>query len=74
MEQKETLAERLLRLRTAANLTQQQVATELGITDGAVSHWELGVWKPSIYRLHAIAALYGVSTDYLLDVTQDKSA
>lgn len=35
-------ATRFARWRTSAGLTQQEVADAIGVTKGAVSHWETG--------------------------------
>lgn len=67
----------LASLRTAHRLTQEEVASHLGITKAAVSKWECGQSMPDISMLPLIAELYGVSIDELFgrsgDVTQEEA-
>jgi transcriptional regulator with XRE-family HTH domain len=51
---------RLQAFRHAAGLTQQQVASALGLSAVAVSQWESGYNFPSTRHRAALAALYGV--------------
>lgn len=71
-----SLANTLTSLRTAHRLTQEEVASHLGITKAAVSKWECGQSMPDISMLPLIAELYGVSIDELFgrsdDVAQDE--
>lgn len=60
------LAQKLIELRKAAGLSQDNAATALGITRQAVSRWEQGVNVPSLESLRALSRLYGVSLDELL--------
>lgn len=72
-----SLSDTLVSLRTAHRLTQEEVASHLGITKAAVSKWECGQSMPDISMLPLIAELYGVSIDELFgradDVTQDEA-
>ena len=52
--------------RNKNNLTQNELAEKLGITDRAVSKWEKGTSDPSTSNLLALAKLYGVSAEELL--------
>ena len=52
--------------RRARNLTQQQLAEKLGITNRAVSKWETGQGLPDIVLLPDLAAALGVTVDALL--------
>lgn len=54
------------RLRKELELTQGQVADELGIHKTSVSKWELGLSTPDIELLPDVAALFRVSLDELL--------
>lgn len=58
-------AERLHGLRTQSEKTQQVLASELGISNQALSGYERGR-EPSYDLLLRIAKLFNVSTDYLL--------
>lgn len=55
-------------LRTKKQITQKQLATYLGVTEQAVSRWELGGGFPDIQLLPAIASFFGISTDTLLGI------
>lgn len=57
---------RLKQLRKQAGLTQQQLATQLGITKSVVSFYELQERSPSPEVLIKLAAIFHVSADYLL--------
>ena len=57
---------RLKQLRKQAGLTQQQLATQLGITKSVVSFYELQDRSPSPEVLIKLAAIFHVSADYLL--------
>lgn len=53
--------------------TQQDLAAVLFVNQTAVSQWERGVTIPSPPILLKLSELYGVSTDYLLGRTDEKS-
>ena len=56
----------LLKLRTDAGLSQAELAAQLGVTNKAVSKWEVGKAKPSTETIRKIAALFHVNVDDLL--------
>ena len=60
------LAEALKRRRTEKGLTQEQLAEQLGVSRQAVSKWEKGLSEPSTANLLALAKLYSISVDTLL--------
>ena len=53
-------------LRKEKNITQEQLAAELGVTAAAVSKWEKGYTLPDILMLGALADFFEVTTDQLL--------
>ena len=62
----ETLGYRLAESRKNCGLTQAQVAEKLHLTTQSVSSWETGNSVPDTEKLPEIAALYHVTTDWLL--------
>lgn len=53
-------------LRKQKNITQEELAAQLGVTPTAVSKWENGYTLPDILMLCALADHFGVTTDKLL--------
>lgn len=66
-------AKRLKEARKARGVTQKQLATMIGVSEGAVKTWEQETADPSVNALRSIAIALGVSADYLLgyDVPMD---
>ena len=62
---------KLKELRTQAGMTQQQLATLVGVTKSVISFYELRERAPSPDVLIKCAGIFHVSTDYLLGI--DKS-
>ena len=56
----------LASLRRGRDMTQQQVADIIGVSNKTVSKWESGAGLPDIAALPALAALYGVTADDIL--------
>ena len=48
-------------LREAKNLTQSQLAQQIGVSDKAVSKWETGKGLPDLSLLEPLGAALGVS-------------
>ena len=65
-----SLGEVLKAHRTRCQMTQEFVAESLGVSRQAVSKWENGASDPSTVNLLALAKLYGVSADDLLQEVQ----
>ncbi len=61
-----TFAEKLLLLRKAAALSQEDLAEKLHVSRQAVSRWEMGTAMPDSPNLLEISRLFQVSADYLL--------
>lgn len=59
---------KLKELRTQAGLTQQQLGSQIGVTKSVVSYYELQERIPSPEVLIKLAAVFHVSTDYLLGI------
>ena len=62
----QSIGKRIMTLRKAAGMTQEQLAEKLGVTPQAVSKWENEVSCPDISLLPRIAEIFEVSTDSLL--------
>ena len=58
--------EKLQRLRTNANLTQEELSEKLFVSRTAISKWESGRGYPSIDSLKAIANFFHISIDDLI--------
>lgn len=63
----------LSELRAKKNMTQKQIAKELGLTYQRYNHYETGKRQPDNETLKLLASYFGVSTDYLLGHTEDPS-
>ena len=66
------LGKNILEFRKKKNITQEELAAELGVTAAAVSKWEKGYTLPDILMLCALADYFQVTTDELLGRTQEK--
>ena len=64
---------RLRELRKKRGLTQQEVASYIGITQNAYSYWENGKVKIDNTSLQRLADYFDVSIDYLLGREEKKS-
>lgn len=61
------LNEKIIFLRKEKNMSQVDLADALGISRQTVSKWENGDSLPDVTNLQALAALFEVSTDELLN-------
>ncbi len=64
---KQTIGEFLATQRKAKGHTQQEVAERLGISNRTLSSWEQGRAYPDILTLPALAEIYGVTADEILN-------
>jgi transcriptional regulator with XRE-family HTH domain len=69
---KETVAEKIRIERLRLNLSQQNLADELGITVAAYSNLERGVSEISVNRLFIIANILKKSPKWFLEETNDQ--
>lgn len=65
--------QRIRELRVSQNMSQVELARRLGVTKQSVSNWENDNIMPSIELLIRIARVFGVSTDYLLGMTDTET-
>lgn len=61
----------IMSLRKEKNLTQMNLADELGVSFQAISNWERGNSMPDISKLPEIATCLGVSIDHLLGQSKE---
>ncbi len=65
-------SERLTELRKERGFTQKEAAEQLGISGALLSHYEKGIRECGLSFLCKAAALYDVSCDYLLGVSNSR--
>ena len=63
---------KLFELRKKHNLTQEELAYKLKISDKAISKWENGTSKPSISNLKKLSEIYDLSIDQILSKEEQK--
>ena len=74
MQPKLTILERLKDLRVERGLTLEQLSAETGISKSALGKYEADDFKDiSPFSMVELAKFYGVSTDYLLGLTEHKN-
>ncbi len=66
------IGKKICELRKTHGLTQEQLASEMGVSIAAVSKWETGNSLPDVLMLCSIADYFVVSTDELLGRTKGK--
>ncbi len=66
------LGENIRTLRRTANMTQEQLAEQLGVSFQSVSRWENGSTYPDMELLPAIARIFSVTVDFLLSVGDEE--
>ena len=62
-----TVGEKIARLRSEAEISQEALAERLGVSRQSVYKWEKGESYPEAMTLLALRDLFGVSVDALLD-------
>ena len=58
---------RLRELRNKSGLTQNEIATRLGVSGQTILNWENGIYEPKISQLIQLADLFNVTVDYLVE-------
>lgn len=69
----EHFGDRLKLLRTENNLSQEELARELGVAKGSLCNYENGKRTPDITFLETVSKYFAVSPDYLLGVSDNKT-
>jgi transcriptional regulator with XRE-family HTH domain len=77
-EKPERLAEKLIQIRVALGLSQNEILSRMGLTERLnrddISKYERGVREPSLLVLLRYAHTAGISTDLLIDDSLDLPA
>lgn len=61
-----TIGEKILQLRTSANISQEQLAEKMEVSRQSVSKWEMDQALPQIDKVVQLCELFGISADDLL--------
>lgn len=67
------IREMIIALREGRGWTQTQLANRLNMSPKAIKNWETGTAEPNIESIRALAKVFNVSTDYLLEMTIQES-
>ena len=70
---KEKFTTNIKKLRKEFNVSQPQLANEIGYGKSVISSWEIGEQIPSAEAIIILSRYFQVSTDYLLNVTDDNT-
>ena len=68
------LGNTISKLRKEKNMTQQELAEKLNITDKAVSKWERGLSYPDITSISKLAKILDVDSSYLIDLCKKEES
>lgn len=63
-------SEKLLTLRKANDMTQEQLAEKLDVSRQSISKWESGQATPELEKIVAMSAVFNITTDYLLKASE----
>lgn len=61
------------KLRDERGLTNHKVCVETGIAESTMSEWKKGLYKPKADKLLAIAKLFNVPMEEMLEVNEEVS-
>ena len=64
------IADRIRMLREKMGITQAELAKRLGLTRSGVNAWEMGISVPSTQYIIELSLFFGVSSDYLLGLSE----
>lgn len=64
------IADRILHLRKAQGISQEELAEQVGVSRQAVSKWESAQSTPDIEKIILLSEYFGTTTDYLLKGTE----
>lgn len=66
------IGNKIKQLRYEAKLTQEQLATKVGVSPQSVSKWETGLTLPDISMLPILAEVFGVTIDEIFDLATEQ--
>lgn len=67
-----SIAQNIRRLREEKGLTQEELATAIGMSRPAVTQWETGWSQPRMGTIEKLAAFFGVSKSEIIDDCVDR--
>lgn len=67
------LGTKIAKLRKEQNMTQQELANKLNITDKAVSKWERNISYPDITSISKLAKILNVDSSELIDLCKKEN-
>ena len=65
------IGSQLRKARALLQLSEEEVAREIGVTSSAISEWEREIGQPTVKQLQELARSYGRSIDYFLKKTPE---
>ena len=65
--------DKIKELRDRSGYSQSELAKRLEVTRSSVNAWELGLSTPTTQYVVALAKLFHVSADYILEIERDDS-
>ena len=72
MENIMEIGNKIKQLRYQSKLTQEQLATKVGVSPQSVSKWETGLTLPDISMLPILAEVFGVTIDEIFDLATEQ--
>ena len=65
------LADKIIELRKKNGWSQEELAEKVGVSRQSVSKWEGALSVPDLDKILLMSQIFGVSTDYLLERTDN---
>jgi len=62
------ISNRIYELRNSLNISQTELAKEIGVSQKAIDFWEKGINEPKATYIINLAKYFDVSADYLLGI------
>lgn len=63
------ICERIITLRGGKGWSQAHLAKKMAMSPKAMKNWESGTTEPNIQSIRALAKVFNVNTDYLLEMS-----